>query len=135
MNEKICTKCKKHLCITLFHRKGKGLSSTCKDCRAKYHRDYYLKNKKSYNDRIKLTKSKNNYFVKVYKTLLGCYVCQERSHVVLDFHHLDSKQKEHNISRMTRDSKNINDIKSEIKKCIVLCSNCHRKLHAGVINL
>ena len=23
----------------------------------------------------------------------------------------------------------------EIKKCVCLCSNCHRKIHAGIINL
>lgn len=26
-------------------------------------------------------------------------------------------------------------VEEEINKCIILCANCHRKLHAGIIKL
>ena len=29
----------------------------------------------------------------------------------------------------------IKKLLAEIKKCVCLCSNCHRKVHAGIINL
>tara|TARA_Y100001951_G_C11128791_1_gene177041 strand:+ start:141 stop:560 length:420 start_codon:yes stop_codon:yes gene_type:complete len=46
-----------------------------------------------------------------------------------DFHHKDPSKKEINISQMRGDLwKNV--IK-ELKKCILLCSNCHRKHHWG----
>lgn len=44
----------------------------------------------------------------------------------LDFHHL--KDKEFNISNEIRNL-SIENLKKEINKCVVLCSNCHRKLH------
>ncbi len=55
----------------------------------------------------------------------GCTICGEKDIACLDFHHLDSKYDQ--VSHMqTHSMKLIND---EIDKCIVLCSNCHRKLH------
>lgn len=39
------------------------------------------------------------------------------------------KEKEYNISKMVHEGFSINRIKEEIKKCEVLCSNCHRELH------
>lgn len=46
----------------------------------------------------------------------------------LEFHHTDSAEKEFSIAK----SKNTNfeKIKSELDKCILLCSNCHREVHA-----
>lgn len=50
----------------------------------------------------------------------------------LDFHHLDAKKKEFGISKdgITRSwEKN----KKELEKCILVCSNCHREIHAGIL--
>jgi 5-methylcytosine-specific restriction endonuclease McrA len=56
----------------------------------------------------------------------GCLYCGYKAHAVaLDFDHLDPTIKEFNISQnyITAPLKNL--IK-EIKKCQVLCANCHR---------
>ncbi len=45
----------------------------------------------------------------------------------LEFHHLDPLKKEFDWSKMRLRSK-IN-ITKELDKCVLLCSNCHRKLH------
>ena len=47
----------------------------------------------------------------------------------LDFHHLDPKQKEFEISKVRH--KSIEDIKEELDKCILLCANCHREEHCS----
>lgn len=65
-----------------------------------------------------------------YKSRQVCKICHEDHPACLDFHHRDPQTKEQVIS-------NIIFIKGwkwerileEIKKCDVLCSNCHRKLH------
>ncbi len=49
----------------------------------------------------------------------------------LDFHHINPEEKDFNIS--DRDIKlDWEDIKKELDKCIVVCSNCHREIHAGI---
>lgn len=49
----------------------------------------------------------------------------------LEFHHLDPSSKEFNISRTAITSTNWGTICAELDKCIMLCSNCHREVHAG----
>lgn len=48
----------------------------------------------------------------------------------LEFHHLDETQKDFGIS-----DRNVptdwESIKNELDKCILVCSNCHREIHAG----
>lgn len=60
--------------------------------------------------------------------LLGgaCVVCGLEDHsAVYDFHHRDPSQKDFAISR----GKNWDIIAEELKKCDLVCSNCHRKIH------
>jgi hypothetical protein len=64
-----------------------------------------------------------------YKSHLKCELCPESHPATLDFHHKNPKEKDVNIARLVSDRKSIDYIKSEIDKCRVLCSNCHRKLH------
>lgn len=57
---------------------------------------------------------------------LVCGVCDDIR--ILDFHHLDVSKKEFSISKTTRsfDAK-----KKELDKCILVCANHHREIHAG----
>ena len=57
-----------------------------------------------------------------------CLKCGESKYYLLDFHHLDGSDKDATPSRLIADSK-IEDFFSEIEKCVLLCSNCHRELH------
>lgn len=63
-----------------------------------------------------------------------CAVCHESEQCCLDFHHIDKSDKEFNIAEK-RGSLSKKAIEKEINKCVVLCANCHRKLHAGLITL
>lgn len=47
---------------------------------------------------------------------------------VFDFHHTNPLNKDPNFNRIKL--KNWNKIKSELDKCILLCSNCHRIIHS-----
>ncbi len=48
-----------------------------------------------------------------------------------DLHHVDGKSKEFGLSvrGLTR---SWDKIKEEADKCILVCANCHREIHAGV---
>lgn len=65
-----------------------------------------------------------------YKTTLKCSHCPENHPACLDFHHVNPGEKELTVSTMAGHGRSIQKILEEIAKCIVLCANCHRKLHA-----
>lgn len=50
----------------------------------------------------------------------------------LEFHHLDPSQKDFTISGGT---KSFEKLKPEVDKCILVCANCHREIHAGLRNI
>lgn len=62
----------------------------------------------------------------------GCFYCPETEPVCLDFHHKDKQTKKQNISVMIGSHWSWDKIQTEMDKCIIVCSNCHRKLHAGI---
>jgi hypothetical protein len=66
-------------------------------------------------------------WIDAYKSERGCAFCGEHDPTCLDFHHTGDK--EHTISHMAYKCFSIEDIMIEIEKCIVVCANCHRKLH------
>lgn len=52
--------------------------------------------------------------------------------IVYDFHHLDPNKKEFSPSSYSIAWEKLVE---EAKKCAMLCSHCHRKLHSGMIQL
>ena len=53
--------------------------------------------------------------------------------VVMDLHHRDPSQKDGMVSKLLKSS-SMAKLQEEIDKCVCLCSNCHRLLHAGLID-
>ena len=51
----------------------------------------------------------------------------------LHFHHLDPNAKERCISDLVNCSRS--RIIAEVNKCVVLCANCHLRLHAKLIQV
>jgi len=66
-------------------------------------------------------------FISNYKKNHCCIECGENDPACLVFHHVDPALKEKSISKLYKSG--IRKVKDEIKKCIVLCANCHMKLH------
>lgn len=61
----------------------------------------------------------------------ACAICGYNDHPsALEFHHLDPTLKAFSVSRrgITR---SIEEVRSEARKCILLCANCHAKVEAG----
>jgi len=59
-----------------------------------------------------------------------CMNCGYRKSIeALEFHHINERKKQFGISGqgLTRSWKSV---KQEADKCILLCANCHRELHA-----
>lgn len=47
----------------------------------------------------------------------------------MEFHHIDETNKSFSISE-TAFSKSLDELKKEVDKCMLVCANCHRELHA-----
>ena len=146
---KICTECKKELDISNFSsrgRKGKNKKLTlhpkCKPCRCKVESKLYHNNSKR-KEKTKETakkhhivyRTRNFNYIKDYKADKGCQKCGENDYVALDAHHIDPTIKKHNLSILAKSSFSLEVVIEELNKCIILCSNCHRKFHAGRFKL
>ena len=53
----------------------------------------------------------------------------------LEFHHLESEEKERCLSGMIVNPSAWSKIVIELRKCVCLCSRCHREVHGGVTQL
>jgi len=61
-----------------------------------------------------------------------CQICgYNRCLNALEFHHKDMTTKLESVSELLRLA-SIDVAKEEIKKCNLLCANCHREVHAGI---
>ena len=52
-----------------------------------------------------------------------------------DFHHIDETEKKKEVSYLAGKGYKWETIQTEIDKCYMLCSPCHRKLHAGLLEI
>ena len=135
METKICNCCKTEYPIEKFAFKNKSLGKRinfCDACRKIKSKESYYKHHTTNLTRIKKYKKDNKEWFFQMKNTLSCCVCGESESSCLDFHHLDSDEKEFDISTKAEASKN--KILEEINKCACLCANCHRKYHAGKLN-
>ncbi len=129
---KTCSHCKEDFPIEDFAFKNKALGiriSFCSKCRKQKSKESYYKHRDTNITRIKKYKKENKEWFFEMKKQLSCCVCGENESSCLDFHHIDSEEKEFNVSTMIESSKK--KIIEEINKCACLCANCHRKHHAG----
>jgi len=90
-------------------------------------REYY-KNGRSKELKQKRQQRNKDYVNSYFKTH-PCSICGETITVCLNFHHI--KDKKDTISGMVSKGHSIERIEKEIQKCIVLCRNCHNKIHAN----
>lgn len=129
---KQCTLCDGHFPEEefAFKNKLKGIrNARCNECRRQGNRAAYYKNKDHHIKRIANNNKKHAEWFADIKSQLKCCVCGENEISCLDFHHLDPGEKDFNLSNAWQFGKQ--RVLNEINKCACLCSNCHRKYHAG----
>ena len=64
-----------------------------------------------------------------------CRICGYDSWIgALEFHHPDPSKKDFSISA-DGTTRSWERVRQEVDKCILLCANCHREVHAGVTQL
>jgi hypothetical protein len=127
----ICTGCKNEKDEEEFHFKDQTKikrHTECKSCQKVRANSHYLIHKKRYKEDARKRRIEFRNWFNKFKSTLKCKECGENHIAVLDFHHLDPTKKEKGITNLVA-SNSRTKLELELKKCIVLCSNCHRKLH------
>lgn len=118
METKICSKCGRELPLSQFNwrNKTKGTRrADCKQCHCNYMKQKYQEKKETIQD-IKL--------------VLKCQKCgYNRCSEALEFHHINLQEKDDGIARMISNNYTLDKVKEEMKKCVILCANCHREFH------
>jgi hypothetical protein len=122
---KKCPGCRKQKPKAAFSRKRKGLQARCKECRSKYAKQHYAKNKKVYLKRAEAQRRAAWDVVRRLKSQ-PCKDCGKRYPTyVMDFDHVRGKKK-YNIGGLNKIT-SIPMLLREVEKCDVVCSNCHRE--------
>ncbi len=118
-----CSKCDKGLV-------GKQTKYCSKKCCAKdtnnKNQNYAAQKKRSYERKLECVKE------------LGgkCYRCgYNKNLAALQFHHRDPEIKEDVLDARSLSNRTIEWIKNELKKCDLLCANCHTEYHHPTFNL
>lgn len=107
-------------------------SPVCRDCGEKRNENFYeghfVACKKCFNKRRTYYIQRNR--ATVNRALGGkCSICgYARCEAALELHHTDPSKKDPGYSKL-RSSK-IETLLKEARKCILVCANCHRELHA-----
>lgn len=111
------------------HRnKPKRVRKPIADQYERYGKTHYEKNKAAYIARSAAAKEKGRAEWAAFKATLSCKQCGENHPATLDFHHVVRLPENKKVFRLIG-SGLFAQAKEEIKKCMVLCANCHRKLH------
>lgn len=146
---KVCFMCKILKPKEEFYKKSDhstGYSTYCKICASKMQKESYAKNREHHLERARQWRKEPHNNILEYarhKTHLqlgieaiteakknGCSICgYNKCIAALDFHHTNDSPKKTAVSKMR--NHNISKLKEEISKCIVVCANCHREIHAG----
>jgi len=146
MKTKICNVCGLEKPLEEFvkqKRNKDGRDNICKKCNVKRFKKWKENNRKSflayqrkYNEGRKEKKKQEaakkrkeiRLFLHEYKKDKSCEICgYNKVPDILVFHHVDQGQKSFKIAE--RNSSTVEILKEEIEKCILVCPNCHRKLH------
>lgn len=84
------------------------------------------------SERVKQWRAKTK--LKMIEAMGGkCQCCgYDKCASALAFHHLDPSIKEHSFGETRANPKSWKKITEELRKCILVCHNCHSEIHAGI---
>ncbi len=132
---------KKHNLKTHYkqHNVGGKKDYFCKNCGEsnpdKFRKSQRIKSRciKCDNQRVSQLQKENKKKIVEYMGG-GCKLCNySKSYSSLDLHHLDPSNKDPNFENLH--SWSWVRIENELKKCILVCRNCHGEIHEGITEL
>ena len=122
--KKICSSCSIEKDLSDFRKdksKKDGVQPFCKICaREKHKSNYSEKYADKYNVRNNERRIRQKQLFEEYKDNHSCIVCGENDNCCLEFHHVDSTQKEFTIGASIHFK--WERVLEELKKCVCLVS-------------
>lgn len=106
----------------------------CRPCGRLYYVEYNINKSPEARKRQKVRsdarRRENFEKFNTWKGAIGCCRCPESDPDCLDMHHVDPAQKDEAVAEGVKRGWAWGRLMKEAEKCIVICANCHRKLHA-----
>lgn len=133
---KKCPKCKQEKKLTEFYQRKKHRSGEyyekCKECMKNRGRAYYFQNRERQYALALVRKKRYQEERRKWLEIIKNKPCVDCDKIyppwVMDFDHRDGEIKIRSISWMAfHDTSNFEKIKEEMKKCDLVCANCHRQ--------
>lgn len=109
-----------------------GVQSACKHCANKQNVAAMNKKPVLYKQYRQKAQQTVTARWKNWKRSVGCACCSEREPICLELHHKDRNTKEIQPNKLRNSA--WERMMKEAVKCIMVCSNCHKKIHAGIID-
>jgi len=110
---------------TLEETEDEAVISTCRKCGRDYEYNRAKGHRKTLCNSCRQKKKREERREKFIEMLGGeCSQCGfSECYRALDFHHVNPEEKEFIISG--NETRALEDVKKEVRKCILLCKNCH----------
>lgn len=99
-----------------------------KQYNSKYQRAWYKKNKKRRKKQIFDRRARQRADYHDFKASLSCEICGENHPATFDWHHVVPPKYDKVCNLLSNYS--FKRLYEEINNCMLVCSNCHRKIHA-----
>lgn len=101
--------------------------------------DMKLKHPERFGVKVKKKRFRRERFREKWKRIVieamgGCCQCCGYSACqgALELHHINPTIKEHSMSQILSEPGYFFEGVEELKKCVLVCANCHREIHAGL---
>lgn len=135
---KTCTVCEKEQPLANFRRNRRAKDGhapqckTCADIATEKWRQVNLDKRKRQMTELRQQLAAR---FREWKGEQGCCKCDETEPACLDLHHLDPSEKDDTLSAMIHRCHGWDSIMVEAAKCVVVCRNCHAKIHVGLLEV
>ena len=113
------------------HPEARFNGRKCAECNREYQSKWYSTNRETQIERVqkrnkRIRDEKRKYVFDIISSSVCS--CGESSPAALQFDHIDGHRKVTNIAKMVADTRwSLKHLVDEIKKCQILCANCHAK--------
>lgn len=101
--------------------------SYCPSCDKIVYHEYYLKNRVSHIKSANKVVAENKQRLETYFQGKRCIDCNETDWILFDFDHRNPKTKKKDVTILLFNGCCWKTILKEIKKCDIVCVNCHRR--------